>query len=82
MKPIPPSCNSKWDTYGAVKAEPWDANSQLDTRKVETSYAKVAGCKNVKTESCQYLGEVMKAIGYGDLKSACKAAVKLEPLEN
>ncbi|XP_073100451.1 uncharacterized protein [Elaeis guineensis] len=82
VKPIPPACNSKLATCGAVKAEPCDESSHLDARKVETSYVKAAGCKDAKTELCEYLGEAMKATGYGDLKSACKAAVKSEPLEN
>ncbi|KAG1365719.1 hypothetical protein COCNU_12G007190 [Cocos nucifera] len=82
VKPIPPSCNSKLATCGAVKAEPCDERSHLDAQKVETSSVKAAGCKDVKTELCEHLGEARKATGYGDLKSACKAAVKSEPLEN
>ncbi|XP_008776235.2 uncharacterized protein LOC103696399 [Phoenix dactylifera] len=82
VKPIPPTCNSKLPTCGAVKAEPCDESSDSDARKVETSYMKAAGCKDVKTEQCKRLGDAVKATGDGDLKSACKVAVKSKPLEN
>lgn len=56
------------------KAEPCDESSRMPG-KLKQVYAKAAGCKDVKTELCEY-SEAMKAIDYGDLKSPCKVTVQ------